>query len=85
MLPDRVVDVLALGRKYGEPFKMVTVLFSDIVSYTNLSSELHPDELVEMLDELYSGFDRLAEKHKLYKVETIGESRGEGERKRGTP
>lgn len=74
MLPSKVVRCLGLGKTYAEPFQGCSILFSDIVSYTNLSSELAPNELVEMLDQLYLGYDDLVDKHQLYKVETIGDA-----------
>lgn len=49
------------------------MLFS-IVSYTKLSSELTPPELVALLDRLFSGFDDLCDRHKLHKVETVGDA-----------
>jgi class 3 adenylate cyclase len=39
-----------------------------------MSSELTPDELVELLNDLYMRFDALVDKHSLYKVETIGDA-----------
>ncbi len=45
ILPKRVIRLLSSGHTYVEPFNMVTVLFSDIVSYTSLSASLQPGEL----------------------------------------
>lgn len=51
----------------------VTVLFADISGFTNLSRGMQPATLVEMLNDLFSRFDRLAEKHKVEKIKTIGD------------
>ena len=51
----------------------VTVLFADIVGFTQLTSSMPPTELVELLSQLFSGFDQLADKHGLEKIKTIGD------------
>lgn len=43
-------------------------------SYTVLSSELSPKEVVELLGIIFSEFDRMVDKHGLYKTGTVGES-----------
>ena len=55
-------------------FGQVTVLFSDIVGFTNISSEVPSLEVMDMLHDLFLQFDDLAEKHGCYKVETIGDA-----------
>ncbi|KAG2424441.1 hypothetical protein HXX76_014494 [Chlamydomonas incerta] len=74
MLPKKVISTLRRGDIFAESFETVTILFSDIVSYTDISAQMEPIDVVRMLDELYRGFDGLCEKHKLYKVETIGDA-----------
>ena len=54
-------------------FDQVTVLFADLVGFTNLSARTSPEALVTMLDELFTRFDRLAERHRLEKIKTIGD------------
>jgi adenylate cyclase len=51
----------------------VTVLFADIVGFTKLTSSIPPTELVELLSQLFSGFDQLADKYGLEKIKTIGD------------
>ncbi|HTJ46810.1 MAG TPA: adenylate/guanylate cyclase domain-containing protein [Kofleriaceae bacterium] len=57
-----------------DKFEAVSVLFADIVGFTALSSRTTPEALVTMLDELFSAFDQLAEKHGLEKIKTIGDA-----------
>jgi class 3 adenylate cyclase/HAMP domain-containing protein len=57
-----------------DKFEAVSVLFADIVGFTALSSRTTPEALVTMLDELFSSFDALAEKHGLEKIKTIGDA-----------
>lgn len=52
----------------------MAVFFSDIVGYTNMSSQMTPIEVMQMLGDLYTKFDVLAKKHNVYKVETIGDA-----------
>jgi class 3 adenylate cyclase len=54
-------------------FDHVTVLFADLVGFTKLSARTSPEALVTMLDELFTRFDRLAERHRLEKIKTIGD------------
>jgi class 3 adenylate cyclase/HAMP domain-containing protein len=54
-------------------FDAVTVLFADLVGFTTLSQRTSPEALVTMLDELFTRFDRLAERHRLEKIKTIGD------------
>ena len=52
----------------------VSVMFADIVDFTRLAEELAPSEVVNFLDEVFSRFDSLAEKHGLDKIKTIGDA-----------
>ena len=51
-----------------------TVLFADIVGFTSLSDRLSATELVDLLNQIFSEFDRLAETHGLEKIKTIGDA-----------
>lgn len=61
------------GEAIADGFAEVTVLFADIVGFTELSQRLTPAELVEMLNRTFSAFDDLAEKHQIEKIKTIGD------------
>lgn len=52
----------------------VTVMFADIVGFTELSAQTSPTEMVELLNVIFSEFDHLAEKHELEKIKTIGDA-----------
>ncbi len=58
----------------ADAFADVTVLFADIVNFTELSSQVSPIELVGLLNRIFSVFDQLAEKHGLEKIKTIGDA-----------
>jgi class 3 adenylate cyclase len=58
----------------AQHFADVTVLFADIVDFTKIASTLSPTELIELLNNIFSVFDRLTEKHGLEKIKTIGDA-----------
>ncbi len=57
-----------------DSFEEVTVLFADIVGFTQLSSGMTPEQLVAMLNDVFTVFDGLAEKWGLEKIKTIGDA-----------
>jgi adenylate cyclase len=59
--------------RIADSHESVTVLFADIAGFTKLTASISPTELVEMLSQLFSRFDQLAEKHGLEKIKTIGD------------
>ncbi|XP_028856879.1 guanylate cyclase soluble subunit beta-2-like isoform X2 [Denticeps clupeoides] len=75
MLPKHVANQLKEGKKVeaGE-FKESTILFSDVVTFTNICSACEPIQIVFMLNSMYLKFDRLTTVHSIYKVETIGDA-----------
>ena len=58
----------------ADGFSDVTVMFADIINFTRLSEEMPPKFMVALLNEVFSHFDQLAEKHGLEKIKTIGDA-----------
>ncbi len=58
----------------ADSFESVTVMFADIVGFTNLSAQISALELVQLLNEIFSLFDALAKRHNLEKIKTIGDA-----------
>ena len=58
----------------ADAFDEVTVLFVDIAGFTPLSARVPPQEMVRWLNQVFAAFDRLAERHGLEKIRTIGDS-----------
>ncbi|MBD2577094.1 adenylate/guanylate cyclase domain-containing protein [Oscillatoria sp. FACHB-1406] len=75
ILPAKIAAKLKLNdRTIAEKFDRATVLFADIVGFTGIAGELSPLELVNLLNDIFSQFDRLTELHKLEKIKTIGDA-----------
>lgn len=55
-------------------YEDVTILFTDICGFTELSSASEPLDIVELLNDIYSCFDEIIDLYDCYKVETIGDS-----------
>lgn len=75
ILPETIADRLKNEpQSIAEAFGNVTVLFADIVGFTELSSRLSPYDLVTRLNQIFSRFDALAERYGLEKIKTIGDA-----------
>nr|XP_018913545.1 PREDICTED: soluble guanylate cyclase 88E isoform X2 [Bemisia tabaci] len=77
MIPKQVADRLRNGENpidTCQMFDSVSILFSDVVTFTEICSRITPMEVVSMLNAMYSIFDTLTERNKVYKVETIGDA-----------
>lgn len=75
ILPQSIADRLKQqSSTIADSFSEVTVLFADIVGFTELSAKISPIELVKLLNQIFSMFDGLAEKHQLEKIKTIGDA-----------
>jgi class 3 adenylate cyclase len=74
ILPASIADRLRDEPKViADAFADATVVFSDIVGFTPIGSEMAPAELVNVLNELFGRFDVLAARHGLEKIKTIGD------------
>ncbi|WP_293354927.1 MULTISPECIES: adenylate/guanylate cyclase domain-containing protein [unclassified Microcoleus] len=75
ILPGPIAQRLKEGENtIADSFAEVTVMFADLVGFTKLSAHLSPAELVELLNEIFSAFDELAERYGLEKIKTIGDA-----------
>ncbi|HEX6331486.1 MAG TPA: adenylate/guanylate cyclase domain-containing protein [Actinomycetota bacterium] len=58
----------------ADRFPEATVLFADVVDFTPMSTDLPPEDVVALLDEVFTEFDLLAEERGLEKIKTIGDA-----------
>ncbi len=74
ILPEEVAEELkAKGEADAVHFDQVTVLFTDFKGFTAMSEVVTPAQLVKDLNECFSAFDRICEKHDIEKIKTIGD------------
>lgn len=74
ILPRSIADRLkSEDRAIADGFE-ATVLFSDLVGFTEMSAHMTPGEVVALLDDVVSMFDDLATHHGLEKIKTIGDA-----------
>ncbi|MBQ9282805.1 MAG: hypothetical protein IJ207_11530 [Treponema sp.] len=75
ILPDKIADELKDNvHSVAEAFTDVTLLFSDIVSFTKVSSNHTASEIVTALNELFTRFDERAKEMGVEKIKTIGDA-----------
>jgi len=75
VLPREIAARLKDGeRTIADHHPSVSILFADLVGFTPLTNVLSPNEMVELLNEIYSHFDSLIEKHGVEKIRTIGDN-----------
>ena len=73
MLPESVVYQLQSGRELiADEYPQATVLFAEVCDFDTFSSKLKPQHVVELLNIIFSKFDKLVDLHQVHKVETIG-------------
>ena len=75
ILPAAIIEDLKKGEgAAAQRFDSATVLFADIVDFTFLAARISPLELVNFLNQIFSKFDQLTEKHGLEKIKTSGDA-----------
>lgn len=75
IFPAEIAERLWLGATIdAKTYPDVTILFSDIVGFTNICSRATPFMVINMLESLYKDFDEFCDMFDVYKVETIGDA-----------
>ena len=75
ILPKPIAERLQQKQQViADSFSDVSVLFADLVGFTNFASRKTPTELVEILNQIFSEFDQLSKQHDLEKIKTIGDA-----------
>jgi adenylate cyclase len=74
VLPASVAERLKRGETIADTVPDVSVLFADIVGFTELAAIHPPEDTVRLLNTVFSAFDQLADAHQLEKIKTIGDA-----------
>jgi len=74
ILPPHIAKRLKQEETISDGFADVTVMFADIVNFTALAEQHAAKEVVRFLDGVFNRFDRLADKHGVDKIKTIGDA-----------
>lgn len=74
MLPQQIAERLKIKKKLvADHFDQASVLFADISDFTSIVKQRSPDELVSLLNDIFSQFDELCRVHGLEKIKTMGD------------
>ncbi len=76
VLPSAIAERLKndQGGLIADGYADVTVMFVDLVNFTQLTEMLAPTEMVGLLNDIFSGFDTLSEKYGVEKIKTLGDA-----------
>jgi len=74
ILPRSIADILKNDTQtIAERFDAVSILFADVVGFTPLSTQVEPEEMVNLLNEIYTHFDNVVDRYGLEKIRTMGD------------
>jgi adenylate cyclase len=76
VMPQPIAERLKSGRgeRIADHIEMLSVMFADLVGFTEAAHDLPPEEVVAFLDDLVRTFDALADTNGVEKIKTIGDS-----------
>ncbi|VDP48281.1 unnamed protein product [Heligmosomoides polygyrus] len=75
MLPAAIANQLMNDEHIeAREFEQATVMFADVPNFQAMLPHSQPKDIVQMLNNLFHRFDRLVVMHKVFKVETVGDS-----------
>ena len=69
---DDMDDVLKT-KPIADLFPNTTIMFADLVGFTSWSSSRDPSDVFMLLETLFRAFDKIANRRRVFKVETIGD------------
>jgi class 3 adenylate cyclase len=74
VLPQEIiVELKEKGKTTPRHYPLATVLFTDIKNFTQWAEHMRPEQIVEVLNELFLAFDDICRKHRLEKIKTLGD------------
>lgn len=73
-LPPTIIERMSRGEHIHDQFEHAAVVFIDIVGFTTHSASMPPDAVKDLLENIFSTFDRICQEHSVMKIKTIGDS-----------
>jgi guanylate cyclase len=77
VLPESIAQRLKMnpfgGQLIADQTEEASILFADVVNFTPLSAQISPQELIGLLDRLFTRFDALTDQFGLEKIKTVGD------------
>lgn len=75
ILPRAVAEELRINEHVTPRYhESVTIMFADFEGFSRLTERIEPNSLIEQLDQFFSAFDAIAERHRMEKLKTIGDA-----------
>jgi guanylate cyclase len=75
ILPAPIAQRLkAHDMRIADHYESVTVMFADLINFTQMSDKMSPTQLIDLLSQIFLRFDQLADKYQVEKIKTIGDA-----------
>jgi len=75
ILPKKIIDELRdTGHTNPEHYSNVSILFTDIIGFTEISKVIPPDILISELNDIFTNFDKIIDKYNCVRIKTIGDA-----------
>lgn len=75
ILPNRIAERLKRSDEMiADEYESASILFADVAGFTPMSSNMSPNELVALLNEIFTDFDEMVDARGLEKIKTIGDA-----------
>ncbi len=75
MFPQAIAErLLSTGNTFAERHDNCSILFADIVGFTSVTERMAPEDMVNMLADIFLHFDQCVQRHGLTKIKTIGDA-----------
>jgi len=72
MVPRAAIRKLERDQTVVDRYNLITVFYADVVGYAGAASSMSPCQVMTLLNDLYTELDKIARRHGVYKVETVG-------------
>ncbi len=75
IFPEKVIhQMVATGSTNAEVYESVSVLYCDIVNFTQKAASLDPNFVIDELNEIFTAFDEISETYNCMRIKTIGDA-----------